>query len=92
MLSILVHSIVVSAKCQANLMHDGPLLVTVCQLDADSIQIAIYMSNHVYASKVLQCMHTYSMTCLIYSSQVMTGVSCNSLQKGHEEDREAGLH
>lgn len=32
MLSVLVNSIVVSAICQANLMQDGPLLVTVFQL------------------------------------------------------------
>ncbi len=92
MLSILVHSIVVSAKCQANLMYDGPSLVTVCQLDEDSIQVAIHMFNHVYASMVLQCMHICSMSCMMTASKIVTGVLCNELQGGHDEYREAGLH
>ena len=54
MLSILVHSIIVPAKCQANLMHNVSLLVTVSQLDADSIQIAVEMLSHMHASKVLR--------------------------------------
>ncbi len=66
-------------------MHDGPLLVTVSQLDADSIQVAIEMLSHMHASKVLISMHTRRMPCMKSPSKVLTGVLCSDLQGGHEE-------
>lgn len=92
MLSILVHSIVVSAKCQANLMHDGPLQITVGQLDANIIQIVIYYAASFVCSQGV-AMHAHVQHALHYiPREGHDRCVVQIIAKGPRGGREAGLH